>query len=175
MGVSKALIEIDGEKLSLKTANLLSNYVDEVYFSGRSDQKELFDEAPFPFIPDQYNNIGPIAGILSAFELESNEEKALLIVATDLPLLNKSTLLNLINKRQPGKLATMYRQRNSGFLEPMCAIYEPNAYKKLSIAVKKGSYAVHRILDPSEIESISYDENKALTNMNYPEQLEDLI
>lgn len=173
MGQPKACIEIKGEKLAFRTAKLLQPLIPEVYFSGRSEQKSLVNELPFPFIEDRYQNIGPIAGILSAFEY-TNLQTALLFTATDMPFLDHPTLKKLLEKRNAQKALTIYHQVNSGFLEPLCAIYEVKAYERIKRSMEKGVYAIHRMFQPEELELLTLEEKKALTNINFPHQLDGL-
>jgi len=84
MGMPKACIEYEGEKLYKRTARILEPYVDKVYISGRLDQQDLVEKSPYTFVPDIYKNIGPIAGILSVFE-QIGTNQSYIMVATDLP------------------------------------------------------------------------------------------
>jgi molybdopterin-guanine dinucleotide biosynthesis protein A len=92
-------------------------------------------------------------------------------VATDLPYLDEHTVNLLISKRNPAKQLTLFQQSGSGFLEPLCAIYEPDAYEQIKKEQEKGEYALHRIFRPGQMELIKYDEGESLTNLNYPDQL----
>lgn len=172
MGRPKACIEINGEKLALRTAKLLNKFTSEVYLSGREDQLELIEDVPYSFISDNYRDIGPIAGILSVFEFLKDTNNALLFAATDMPFLDEPTLKKLIQHRNPHKTITLFQQEQSGFLEPLCAIYEPGAYPKIKASMEKGIYAIHKIFAREEMETISYNEKKPLTNINFPDQLE---
>ena len=173
MGSPKACLEINGEKLAIRTAKLLKLFTDEVYYSGRKEQLTLLEETSHQFIPDTYFDIGPMAGILSAFEW-TGKTRPLLVTATDMPFLDKNTIQKLLSMRDLSKLATMYYHKNSGFLEPLCALYEINAYNVLLNARKKGKYAFHRIFDRNKLNLLPVTEEKALTNINSPDQLNEL-
>jgi molybdopterin-guanine dinucleotide biosynthesis protein A len=173
MGKPKACIEFKGEKMAMRTAKLLKQVTPEVYFSGRKEQKPLVEDIPVPFIEDRYTNRGPIAGILSAFEY-TNTKTALLFTATDMPFLDIQTLQKLLEFRNPEKALTIYKNRETGYLETLCAIYEPKAYERIRHFMEKEIYAIHRMFNEEELEQVNLPENKALTNINYPEQLGDL-
>jgi molybdopterin-guanine dinucleotide biosynthesis protein A len=173
MGIPKAGIIYNGEKLAIRTARLLNRFTEEVYFSGREDQLKLIDDDSFPFIADRYNNIGPLAGLLSAFEKTKNL-KGLLVTATDMPFLDEATVKRLIAMRNPQKIATMYIHKASGFLEPLCAIYELKAYQLFLDAVSVGDFSIHKILKKEDLNLIPAPQNKTLSNLNYPDQLDEL-
>lgn len=173
MGMPKACIEINGEKLAVRTAKLLDGCTEKVFLSGKKDQLNLVEDAPFPFIEDKYENIGPIAGILSAFE-HTSKRTALLLTATDLPYLDQSTLDILISNRNPEKAITLFKQEQSGFLEPLCAIYETSAYARILEFKEKGIFAIHKMFSEKEMETIRLPNIVSLTNLNFPEQLKDI-
>lgn len=173
MGRPKACIEVNGEKLAMRTAKLLKLITPEVYFSGRSEQKILVEDIPFPFIEDRYKNLGPIAGILSAFEY-THLRSALLFSATDMPFLDIPTLEKLMESRNPEKALTIFKHEESDFLEPLCAIYEPKAYDRINNSRKKGVYAIHKMFKSEELEQLTLADKKAMTNINFPEQLGNL-
>jgi len=68
----------------------------------------------------------------------------------------------------------MFMQENTGFLEPLCAIYEEKAKRPIEMALDKKVFAIHRIFKNHEIETIQHNRIKALTNFNLKKQLEDL-
>jgi len=172
MGYPKALMEYDGDLLYHKTALLIEDYVDKVFISGTTRQFEYWDIKDYDFIHDLYKDIGPIGGIVSAFEHLKAHKCALLTVATDMPFLNESTISQLIFKRNKSKKATIYRNADSGFLEPLCAIYEFDALEIILKALSKNCYAIHRVFDENDMEFIDFDKKKPLTNINYPDQLD---
>ena len=51
--------------------------------------------------------------------------KAWLVLACDLPFLDRATLQHLIAQRASARLATAYRSSSDGQPEPLCAIFEP--------------------------------------------------
>jgi molybdopterin-guanine dinucleotide biosynthesis protein A len=174
MGTPKALISYEGDLLYHKTAKTLDSHVDQVYISGTENQKKHWEILSFPFLDDLYHDMGPVAGILSSFEQLSMHECAILTVATDMPFMDSETFSTLISHRNKNKMATIFRNKQSGFLEPLCAIYEFRAYARIRESVNQKQYALHKIFRNEELELIDYNIKKSLTNINYPDQLDEL-
>lgn len=172
MGSPKAFLDYKGEALYLRTANLMEHWVNSVYISGKQEQLDKLINNDYRFVSDKYENIGPLAGILSVFEHNKSEDEALMIVATDMPFLNENTFKALSESRNPEKMVTLFKNIENGFVEPLCAIYESLAYLKLKEAFINKQYALHRIFREDEMEYIEYKNNSSLTNINYPDQWE---
>ena len=130
MGQDKALIS-DGNQTALeKIYDLLRHSLEEVFVSVRADQKVEEKRAEFNLIIDQNQYSGPMAGILSAFNSYPNI--AWLIVACDMPHLDKETIDQLIQNRNKEKVATLFISPKDGLPEPLCSIYEPLFFETVS-------------------------------------------
>ena len=123
----------------------------------------------YPLIPDRFSGLGPYGGILSAFRADPNS--AWLCVATDLPLLDHSTLRYLIAHRNSSKLATCFHNRETGFPEPLITMWEPRAYPRLLQFLADGYSCPRKVLINSEVEEIKIDSTEAFTNVNTPDEL----
>lgn len=174
MGKAKATIKYKGLRLFERTEILMKDFVESIYISGKTEQlKELkIDEKNF--IPDAFDDIGPLAGILSVHKFLSGTKKALLVSATDLPFLDHETLSILIDNRDKSKMATMFRHPDTSFLEPLFAIYENQAFPLMLKEVEKGNYAIHRIFNEKDLNLIDLPKKRSLYNINYPGQLSEL-
>ena len=92
MGRDKALLTYsDGRPQAVVTYELLQEFCGRVYLSVRTRRETLGE---WPQLVDRYEEIGPMAGILTA--LDEHPEAAWLIVACDLPFLNRETLRQLL-------------------------------------------------------------------------------
>ena len=130
MGQDKALIS-DGNQTALeKIYNLLRHSLEEVFVSVRADQKVEEKRSEFNLIIDQNQYSGPMAGILSAFN--SYPDIAWLVVACDMPHLDKETIDQLIQNRNKEKVATLFISPKDGLPEPLCSIYEPLFFETVS-------------------------------------------
>ena len=129
MGHDKALLLRDGQSQLRYIASLLEDVCVKVFVSARSEQQDDPERRQFPTIVDSYDDMGPVAGILSA--MDEHPEADWLVVACDLPRLDLATLEYLFKHRDSSKLATAYRSSHDGLPEPLCAIYEPEAFPVL--------------------------------------------
>jgi molybdopterin-guanine dinucleotide biosynthesis protein A len=120
-------------------------------------------------IPDRFLGLGPLGAIASAF-LE-NPNKALMVVACDLPLLDPKRLVELLEKRNPSKVATAFRLSSKEFPEPLVAIYEPKALAYFLDFLLLGYSCPRKVLINSPIEEILSIDEDSFFNMNTPEDL----
>lgn len=164
MGRDKALIEYRGKPQVEAARALLAEVCARAFVSCRADQPDR----PEPRIVDRYDNLGPLAGIFSAFD--SHPDKAWLVIACDLPFLDRATLDHLIANRNPAAPATAYRGRIDGKPEPLCAIYEPAIRNSLHDFVRRGLTCPRKILMQSATHLIDLPNPLALENANAPEE-----
>jgi molybdopterin-guanine dinucleotide biosynthesis protein A len=127
--------------------------------------------ASLPAIHDVVENIGPMAGILSAFAAHS--DKAWLVLACDLPFLTEATLRHLIAHRDPTQLATAFRSTHDGKPEPLCAIYEPAIAERLREFVAQREYCPRKALLRLAVPLLDLPEARALDNVNHPHEFEE--
>ncbi len=168
MGADKGLLEYHGMPQREYFYGLLEQLCDEVYLSVRGDQLQ---EVPqhFNYILDNDTYRGPFNGMLSAHE--KFPEKAWLVLACDLPLLDPDTLKTLVEDRDPKLYATAMATKKTGLPEPLVAIWEP---KGLSAAINylatAESSCPRKYLINSDIKMVHPVEDKLLYNANSLEE-----
>ncbi len=123
MGTDKAVVEFGGAALLDRAVAALSGVVVEVYVSARGVQSNEALRSAYSLIIDQHENIGPAAGILAAHL--ADPKAAWLVIASDMPLLDKESLTVLRDGRAHEMDASCLVVAERGPLEPLCAIYEP--------------------------------------------------
>lgn len=168
MGKDKSKLDYFGKAHELHLAELCQSMGLETYLS-----KKDKTEAPFPVIADRFLGLGPAGAICSAFMQEP--DTAWLVLACDLPLIDKSLIQRLINKRNPVKYATAVRSTEKEFPEPLIAVYEPRAYQRLLSFVSLGFSCPRKFLINSDIETLEITETEKLTNVNTPEEFEEVV
>lgn len=169
MGQPKDRMDWHGNEQRYHAADLLKQFCKEVYISCRHDQAFNLDEA-YKALPDTFLNMGPIGGILSA--LRSQRDKAWLIIACDLPLLEHATLEFLISNRDPELIATAYESPHDQLPEPLIAIWEPESYPVLLHFLGQGITCPRKVLINSDKKTIQPRYANALMNVNTPEDAE---
>lgn len=169
MGKAKDLLHWHGKEQRYFAADLLAPFCDEVFISCRQDQLEHFDPN-YNALTDTFLNMGPFGGILSA--LRAQRDKAWLVVACDLPLLDKKSLEFLLQSRNPEKVATTYESPFDGLPEPLITIWEPKSYPLLLNFLGIGNTCPRKVLINSDTLILKPDNPDALMNVNTPEDAE---
>jgi molybdopterin-guanine dinucleotide biosynthesis protein A len=125
MGTDKGLIAYHGIPQREYLYGLLSQVCEETFISLREEQEaELPSEMQSIIDLNEYR--GPYNGLLSAHKKYS--EVAWLVLACDLPLMDLDALKELISQRDNSKQATAFALKENPLPEPLCAIWEPNAF-----------------------------------------------
>jgi molybdopterin-guanine dinucleotide biosynthesis protein A len=169
MGQDKGAINWHQKEQRYYMADLLKNYTNHVYISCRADQQQEVDAA-YQTLPDSFKGMGPFGAILSAFR--EQPEKAWLVVACDLPLLDQPTLDFLVAHRQPSAIATTFKSDYNGFPEPLITIWEPKSYAVLLSFLAQGYSCPRKVLINSDTHVLDAPQTEALTNVNTPEEFE---
>jgi molybdopterin-guanine dinucleotide biosynthesis protein A len=169
MGHDKSLIQWHGKEQKYYVADMLQAFCDEVYISCRAEQASEID-SNYNALPDMVDAKGPSAGILTA--LNTKPDAAWLVVACDLPLLDKATLQYLIDNRDTGKVATTYKSPHDGLPEPLITIWEPKSKEVLLSFKDAGHSCPRKALINSDTHIIEPLNTEALINANTPEDAE---
>lgn len=170
MGRDKSVIEYHGKPQKYHIAELLSTFCEETYLSVRPGQDE---NGNFEVIEDTFTDLGPYGGILSAFRSDPNS--AWLVVATDIPLLNKDSLGQLIENRDVNKVATCFHNPETDFPEPLITLWEPRAYPRFLNFLTLGYSCPRKALINSDINEIHLENPEVLFNANTPEEMKDAL
>ncbi len=165
MGTNKSLLNYHGLPQRDFLFDNLKRVLDknaQVFLSARAEQhvKDV------PVITDTFFGLGPFGAICSAFR--QNPNVAYLVVATDLPFVNQAVLERLISKRNPKKIATALKGKNSDFMEPLIAIWEPKSYPVLLSFLALCYYCPRKVLINSDVEIVEVDD-AVIQNVNTPE------
>lgn len=172
MGQDKGLINWHGKPQREYMADLLAPYCQKVFISCRADQKGEVEQRNYAALPDLYTDSGPLGAILSAFE--QNKNTAWLVIACDLPLLDKLHLDLLFAHRNTAVMATAFAGTD-GLPEPMITIWEPFAYPLIKDSLTAGSFSARSILLKNEITLLSPADQHALSNVNRPGDTTEII
>jgi len=164
----KATLAYHGRTQLEWAMDLISPFVERAFVSVRPDQTQDPIRAKFPQIVDRQDNLGPIAGIMSA--QAEHPDVAWLVLACDLPFLDAATLKHLVWARQEDRPATAYRSSHDGLPEPLCAIYEPSSREAIAAYVATGKNCPRKFLIRSEAHLIEEPNPRALDNVNTPEE-----
>ncbi len=170
MGTDKAALIVDGQTQLERTVALLQEEVEHVFVSTRADQVDDELRGGFSTLEDRYEDLGPLAGILTA--LESTPEEAWLIVACDLPRLDAMSIRHLLENCATDTIATAFRSEHDGLPEPLCAVWQPTAIAAIHSALAQGRTCPRKILIVNDAHLLQPISEGALDNANTPDDLE---
>ena len=172
MGQDKGLLNYYGKAQREYMADLLAPFCQEVFLSCRAEQ-EASIQSSYPTLVDTFTGLGPFGAILSAFRQQPN--RACLVVACDLPLLDKKTLQQLVHQRNASQVATAFHNPATNFPEPLITIWEPKAYLVLLQFLTQGYSCPRKVLINSAIELVEIPDATVLKNVNKPEEMEEVM
>ena len=165
----KSTLEYHGKTQREHVYNLLKNFCDEVIISCNHVQASELNGL-FPLIEDTFIDLGPMSGILSAFQ--SDPDAAWFTVACDLPYLSIETLDYLFKNRNTSKAATAFYDPKGEFPEPLITIWEPRSYPALLQFLSQGYSCPRKALINSDTELLHAPNVNELRNVNNPDEYE---
>lgn len=173
MGRDKAGLLRGGQSQLAYTVGVVEPLVERVFVSARADQQDDAERSRFDQIVDRYQDMGPVAGILSA--MDEYPEVDWLVVACDLPNLDASTIAYLLEHRSPQQPFSAYESSHDGLPEPLCAVYVAASADIVRGFVAEGIHCPRKMLIRSDTLLLKQPDPRALHNVNTPEDLEDSV
>ncbi len=170
MGRPKHLIKgVNGKTWIENTVELLQPFTDTIVLSGCGDVPgNLASLTRIADVPDVQ---GPLTGILAA--MRWNPESCWLLLACDMPNITSTALEWLLATRKSTSWGTVPRLKEDGFVEPLLAIYEPQAREYFEDLCSSGILKISMITRRSKIETpvIPQEICDAWSNINTPGEL----
>lgn len=172
MGTDKALIDYHGLPQFEYLTALLSDLTDNVFISCRKDQQDFFIHQQCNVITDIIEDAGPLGAVFSV--LSAYPDDAWLIVACDVPLLDKSVLKQLISSRNSNALATAFISPHDGLPEPLIAIWENKSIDAVSEMVHLGKKCPRKVMLNHPVQLVECHDPGKLFNANFPHEMEQI-
>lgn len=166
MGMDKSQISFRDMPQYQFLYSILCLFTAEVYISCRSDQ--VFDEE-YQTLVDTYQNIGPMAGLLTAFDL--HPDSAWLLVACDLPFIDENAIADFIAQRDTQADASFYIDSASGYPEPLFTIFEPSILPLINKEFAAGQTSLNRVLRYCNGNQLIPTQPHILNSANTPEDV----
>src|SRR5210317_878292 len=173
MGQDKALLDRGGQSQLAYLAGLLDKKVERVFVSTRADQKDDDERRKYAQIVDRYDDMGPLAGILSA--MEEHPDSNWLVVACVLPNITGDTITHHLKNCSADHPFTAYVSSHDGLPEPLCAIYRAGSIAIMRRFADEGIYCPRKILIRSDTFLLEQSDPGSLDNINTPDDLADSI
>lgn len=174
MGRDKALLDLGGVPLVLRTARLVESVAGPPTVIGNAD---AFRPLGLRAIDDDWPGAGPLGGIATA--LRASSAPWSLVVACDLPYLTKDWLDFLAARALASEGAAVLPMNTRG-AEPLCAMYHKRCEPVIREALESGTRKVTDGLQSVLVEMIGplewkgFDSDGLLfKNMNSPADYEE--
>lgn len=165
MGFDKGLMDYHGVPQREYLLRLLKGFTAEAYISCRPGQ---ISDSILPVIEDEYEDLGPFGGILSAFNFDPHV--AWLVVACDFPLLDQAAISQLVEERDMSSIATSFLDTHTLMPEPWITILEPRIYPILQEYYQRGRSSLRGVLVDYNSTLIRAQNPDVLLNANTPEE-----
>ena len=173
MGKDKGLITYHNLPQREHLYHLLSEVCNQTFLSIRKDQESEISNS-FKTILDQDEFRGPYNGLLSAHK--AYPEVAWLVLACDLPLMDKKALEELIAARNSDKIASAFADAEDPLPEPLCAIWEPEALKQSVAYLQAGNGSCPRkFLINADVNLVFPKQKEVLLNANSRAEYEEAL
>jgi molybdenum cofactor guanylyltransferase len=141
MGADKALLEIAGEPLIVRTVKLASTVANPVRVVGGADK---FTALRLAALEDDHPGDGPLGGIATALRATSHEWN--LILACDLPYLTHRWLEHLVERARSSQADAVVPATRHQNYEPLCAMYRKRCAHDAASAVAAGNLKVQEFV-----------------------------
>jgi molybdopterin-guanine dinucleotide biosynthesis protein A len=119
------------------------------------------------WLPDSYPGFGPVGGIVTA--LADTDAEWNLIVAADMPRIDRAHLVQLIAEARRGGRDVLVPVSADGRMHPLCAVYRKTALPGLRRAVESNIHTVREALSLVDTMRFAVEDVTWLTNVNTPE------
>lgn len=173
MGEDKGLITYHNLPQREHLYHLLNEVCDKTFLSIRQDQESEISNS-FETIIDNDEFRGSYNGLLSAHK--AHPEAAWLVLACDLPLMDKKALQELIAARNSDKIASAFADLDNPLPEPLCAIWEPEALQQSVAYLAAGNGSCPRkFLINAEVNLVFPKHKEVLLNANSRTEYEEAL
>ena len=166
---TKAFLEFRGNTFIERTLDAISDYEQKIISCNDVEKYKKFEDMAL-LVLDKFKEIGPIGGIYSS--LKESEFQYSLVIASDMPFLNKEVLNYLGN----------YEFNNDalipivdGKIQPLCGIYKKDILSVIEKMINKKDYRLKNLLFNIDTKYININDKDNFSNINTVEEYEKLI
>lgn len=141
-GRKKIFLEYQGEPFYKHTLQAFSMFP-QTYLS--VEQMEIYAHLGLPMVEDQYQEIGPMGGLVSG--LRTIEADALCVAACDMPMIESYVVEMLVKAYQEHPQITVIQAGDR--LHPLLGIYPKSCLADLEELIAEGMYKMKFLLEKS--------------------------
>ena len=117
-------------------------------------------------LSDLRPGLGPLAGIEAA--LVSKRGRLNLIVACDMPGLERTLLLKLLQRAEMNEAQCVVARDEAGLIHPLCAVYSDSCLPAVRRALDAHRLKVLDVIE--ELRAVPMDVGRQISNVNTPEE-----
>jgi len=167
MGFDKTKQLFKGKSFLQRSIELLQFFSDDILISYNDELS-----VPFRVIPDQIKNIGPLGGLHATLPLARHQH--CLVLAADMPLVNRKTIAYLISNADFQKQINILKT-NEGY-QMLTGIYNKNIFPLIERQIIEKDYKLSHLLQKSTFHLIdSHKFDLDLVNINTRDDLIKLL
>jgi molybdopterin-guanine dinucleotide biosynthesis protein A len=180
MGTDKALLRIGEQTFLGLIAHKLATISDDVLIVGslRAGYAEAIAPLPVRFVPDSFENCGPLGGLHAG--LQAMRHGVGIVVACDMPLVNVALLKHMVTLLDVGGGDAVIPQDEGGW-HPLHAVYRQSCATPIEQMAHARDLRVQNLIKQLNVRVIDKTEmaqfdphSLSLKNLNTPQELEAL-
>ncbi len=158
MGVSKAMLLVEGEPIAARLARLLARVCAPALEVGPG-------YSDLPTVEEARPGLGPLAALVAGADAAGGSGPVLL-VACDLPFVGEALLSRLVTWPGNGTVVPVDRD---GMLQPVCARYSRDAIRRAREQLADGERSLRAVLDDVEVTRVDDVDDRELVDVDTPE------
>jgi molybdopterin-guanine dinucleotide biosynthesis protein A len=168
MGMDKSLMVYHDQPQRYHLYTMLQPLCDRVFISCNKKQAPAIPPE-YEQITDleEYENIGPMAALLSAFS--NYPDNDFLVIACDYPFLTVNDLQHLLDARKPAHPAVSFFNTETQMKEPLLAVYSNACHPELIRHFDRKEYSLRQFLQDMNAEKVKPSSAEILTSVDTPE------
>ena len=174
MGFNKAEAEMHGESMLIRMIDKLKDLTPTIVVSSGAVN---YPNIPWPQIPDEYADCGPLGGIYSVLKVSNTSLN--LVVSCDIPLVSISLLKYIVASAEESDAIITVPVDQDGQIHLTCAVYRKEVLPFLENQLHVHAFKMKDLLELVPVEYIKisrehplYNEH-AFMNVNSPSNLEE--
>jgi len=165
----KALLPLSGVRLIEKVARNLEPYFGEILISARS--KEMFDFLPYPVVPDERPDCGPLMGICSALRVSKCHIN--FVIACDIPEIDSPFIEKMI--RFTGDYDIVVPHSGENRFEPLFAFYTKALIPVIEDLLNRGIRRINRLYPLCRTKFVPFKNDGWYHNLNTMDDYRDYL
>ena len=169
MGTDKSQLRYFGIPQADQVLHILTPICDEVFLSCNSVQTLFFKNHKILVDLTEYEHIGPMAALLSAFKKYPDAD--FLIAGCDYPFLTTPIFEKFLLSIQDGTIAAAFYNA-AGKYEPLLAWYSKDAAPLLFERFESGHFSLQHFLQEINAQQFIPDSEQIMTSVDTPEVYE---